>query len=209
MSAVFLSIIIINGSLEFLGSKTESYADNIIGFCILVVYLLFLLQYFVVNEGRKYTVSAFSISVIMSTVAVVIYDQQVGGHFWNDNYVLEDSLLASIRPPIILFVINELVGAAVGAYNRIANAERNYPTSLIRIGLVASLPLVVMNPPWTLGMIILIPTLAIFFLLYVIESKGWLGGSLMEGKRFRILFVAIFCVSFIVMLDSFEVWELN
>ena len=48
---------------------------------ILVGYLIYLLRYFVINEGRKYTVSAFSTSVIMSTVDLIMYDQQVGGWF--------------------------------------------------------------------------------------------------------------------------------
>ena len=166
LSSLFVSLIITFWLLEFAFSDSESEVGATIVFCILVGYLLFLLRYFVVNEGKKYTVSAFSISVMVSTVAIVTYDQQVGGHFWNDDYVWEEALLASVQSTIILFVINELAGIAFGAYNSSANTERNYPTSPIRTGLIASLPLVVMNPPWALGLVLLIPILALFFVLY-------------------------------------------
>lgn len=91
--------------------------------------------------------------------------------FYNENYVLEDDLLASIQPTIILLVLNEWVGIPLRMRGRTAN----YPTSLIRIGLVTSLPLVVMNPNWGLGLIILIPTLIIFFILYWASTDSPLG----------------------------------
>ena len=49
--------------------ESESGAATVIW--ILVGYLLYLLRYFVVNEGRKYTISAFSISVILATVGAI------------------------------------------------------------------------------------------------------------------------------------------
>ena len=134
--------------------------------CILVGYLLYLLRYFVTNEGRKYTVSAFSISVILSTVGVIMYDQQVGGWFWNDDWVLEDALFASIRPILILLLLNEFFAVAERGIDRIANAGRVHITGLTRIGVIASLPLAVVNPPFILGMFILIPTLILFFIFY-------------------------------------------
>ena len=134
--------------------------------CILVGYLLYLLRYFVTNEGRKYTVSAFSISVILSTVGVIMYDQQVGGWFWNDDWVLEDALFASIRPILILLLLNEFFAVAERGIDRIANAGRVHITGLTRVGVMASLPLAVVNPPFTLGMFILIPTLILFFIFY-------------------------------------------
>ena len=134
--------------------------------CILVGYLLYLLRYFVTNEGRKYTVSAFSISVILSTVGVIMYDQQVGGWFWNDDWVLEDALFASIRPILILLLLNEFFAVAERGIDRIANAGRVHITGLTRVGVMASLPLAVVNPPFILGMFILIPTLILFFIFY-------------------------------------------
>ena len=132
-----------------------------------VVYLLFLLRHFVTNEGRKYTVSSFSISVILSFLSSAMYLVEADAWgFFNENYVLEDDLLASIQPTIILLVLNEWVGIPLRMRGRTANFRQNHPTSLIRIGLVTSLPLVVMNPNWGLGLIILIPTLIIFFVLY-------------------------------------------
>ena len=131
--------------------------------CILVGYLLYLLRYFVTNEGRKYTVSAFSISVILSTVGVIMYDQQVGGWFWNDDWVLEDALFASIRPILILLLLNEFFAVAERGIDRIASAGRVHITGLTRIGLIASLPLCV---SWGLGMFILVPTLILFFIFY-------------------------------------------
>ncbi len=169
LSSVFVSLIITFWLLEFAFSDSESEVGATIMFFILVGYILFLLGYFVTNEGRKYTVSAFSISAILASIADGMYTARVGGWFWNDDYVLEDALLASIRPVIILFVINELVGLAVRVYNGTANILQledniqNNSTSLIRIGLVASLPLCV---SWGLGMFILVPILVIFFILY-------------------------------------------
>ncbi len=166
LSSLLVSMMIFSWEMEFAFVELEAEGFPFIVMYSLVGYLLYLLRFFVVSEEKKYTVSAFSISVMVSTVAIVTYDQQVGGHFWNDDYVLEDALLASIQSSSILIVVNELVGVAVSGYNRTANAKGNYPTSPIRTGLVASLPLVVMNPPWALGLIILIPILALFFVLY-------------------------------------------
>ncbi len=163
LSSVFVSIVITIWLLEFAFSDSESEVGATIVFCILVGYLLFLLRYFVVNEGRKYTVSVFSISAILSSIAYGIYTERVGGWFWNDDYVLEDALLASIRPVIILLLLNEFFGVAERGINRIANPELDHITSLIRIGLIASLPLCV---SWGLGMFILVPTLILFFIFY-------------------------------------------
>ena len=133
------------------------------GPCILVVYLLFLIRYFVANEGRKYTVSAFSTSVILSFIGAGMYDSQVGGWFWNDDWVMEEALIATIRPVIILLLLNEFFGVAERGINRIPNAGQDHITSLMRIGLIASLPLCV---SWGLGMFILVPTLILFFIFY-------------------------------------------
>ena len=166
LSSLLVSMMIFSWEMEFAFVEPEGEGFPPIVMYSLVGYLLYLLRYFVVNEEKKYTVSAFSISVMVSTVVIVTYDQRVGGHFWNDDYVLEEALLASVQSTIILFVINELAGIAFGAYNSSANAKRNYPTSPIRTGLIASLPLVVMNPPWALGLVLLIPILTLFFVLY-------------------------------------------
>ena len=133
---------------------------------ILVGYLLYLLRYFVVNEGRKYTVSAFSVSVILSTVGAITYDQQVGGWFWNEDWVMEEALIASIRPVIILLLLNEFFGVAERGVYKVMNAGQDYVTSLVRIGIIASIPLVVITPPLALGLLSLIVTLIIFFILY-------------------------------------------
>ena len=163
LSSLFVSLIITIWLLEFAFSDSESEVGATIVFCILVGYLLFLLRYFVVNEGRKYTVSAFSISAILSSIGYGMYVERVGGWFWNDDYVLEDALLASIRPVIILLLLNEFFGVAERGINRIANAGLVNITSLMRIGLIASLPLCV---SWGLGMFILVPTLILFFIFY-------------------------------------------
>ena len=163
LSSLFVSLLITFWLLKFAFSDSESEVGATIVFCILVGYLLFLLRYFVINEGRKYTVSAFSISATLSSIACGIYTERVGGWFWNDDYVLEDALLASIRPVIILLLLNEFFGVAERGINRIANAGQDNITSLIRIGLIASLPLCV---SWGLGLFILVPTLTLFFILY-------------------------------------------
>ena len=144
--------------------ESESGAATVIW--ILVGYLLYLLRYFVVNEGRKYTVSAFSVSVILSTVGAITYDQQVGGWFWNDDWIMEEALIASIRPVIIFLFLNEFFGVAERGINNTMNAGQDYVTSLIRIGIVASLPLIIINPPFALGFLSLIVTLIIFFIFY-------------------------------------------
>ena len=169
LGSVFVSIIIFSWQIGFAFVDSEPDESEIgvtTVICILVGYLLYLLRYFVINEGRKYTVSAFSISVIMSTVGVITYDQQVGGWFWNDDWILEDALYASIRPILILLILNEFFGLAERGINGIANTGQVHITSLTRIGLIASLPLAIVNPPFGIGVLSLILTLAIFFILY-------------------------------------------
>ena len=169
LSSVFLSLIIAfwqMGDLFVDAEPDEEEFWEFFGPCILVVYLLFLIRYFVANEGRKYTVSAFSTSVILSFIGAGMYDSQVGGWFWNDDWVMEEALIATIRPVIILLLLNEFFGLVDRTGNRTANAGQNYLTSLIRIGLIASLPLVVLNPLFAIGTIIFIPTIVLFFILY-------------------------------------------
>ncbi len=163
LGAVFASITVLYWWLNFAFSDSESETDETIVLSILVVYILYLIKYFVANEGRRYTVSAFSISATVSSFAWGYYDSQVGGWFWNDDWILEDALLASIRPPIILMLINEVTGMIIRVFNETTSVRQNHPTSMIRIGLVASLPLCVAAP---LGVFMLIPTLAIFFIFY-------------------------------------------
>ena len=169
MGSLFVTMIIFSWQIGFAFVDSEPDESEIgvtTVICILVGYLLYLLRYFVTNEGRKYTVSAFSISVILSTVGVIMYDQQVGGWFWNDDWVLEDALFASIRPILILLLLNEFFAVAERGIDRIANAGRVHITGLTRIGVMASLPLGVVNPPFILGMFILVPTLILFFIFY-------------------------------------------
>ena len=75
LSSVLLSLIIASSQLgiAFVDSEPdEDEKSDLIGPIILVVYLLFVIRYFVVDEGRKYSVSAFSSSVILATVACSI-----------------------------------------------------------------------------------------------------------------------------------------
>ena len=169
LGSLFVTMIIFSWQIGFAFVDSEPDESEIgvtTVICILVGYLLYLLRYFVINEGRKYTVSAFSISVILSTVGVIMYDQQVGGWFWNDDWVLEDALFASIRPILILLLLNEFFAVAERGIDRIANAGRVHITGLTRVGVMASLPLAVVNPPFILGMFILVPTLILFFIFY-------------------------------------------
>ena len=169
LGSLFVTMIIFSWQIGFAFVDSEPDESEIgvtTVICILVGYLLYLLRYFVINEGRKYTVSAFSISVILSTVGVIMYDQQVGGWFWNDDWVLEDALFASIRPILILLLLNEFFAVAERGIDRIANAGRVHITGLTRIGVMASLPLAVVNPPFILGMFILVPSLILFFIFY-------------------------------------------
>ena len=169
LGSVILSSIIASSQLgiAFVDSEPdEDEQSELIGPLILVVYLLFVIRYFVANEGRKYTVSAFSTSVILATVACSIYEVQVGGWWWNDAYVMEDALIASIEPIIFLFLFNEFVGIPLRMRGGTGNSGKSHPTSLVRIGIIASFPLVVMTPPYAFGLIILLPTLAIFFVSY-------------------------------------------
>jgi len=169
LGSIILSSMIASQQLgiAFVDSEPdEDEQSELIWPLILVVYLLVVIRYFVANEGRKYTVSAFSSSVIIATVAGGIYDHQVGGWFWNDDWVMADALLASIEPIIFLFFLNEFVGITLRMRGGTGNSEKSHPTSLVRIGLIASFPLVVMTPPFAFGLIILFPTLAIFFVSY-------------------------------------------
>ena len=166
---MFVSIIILSHQTGFAFvdlEPDESEVGLTTVLCILIGYLLYLLRHFVVNEGRKYTISAFSISVILATVGAITYDQQVGGWFWNDDWVMEEAIIASIRPVIILLLLNEFFGVAERGVNNVMNAGQDYVTSLVRIGIIASLPLVVITPPLALGLLSLIVTLIIFFILY-------------------------------------------
>ena len=169
LGSFILSSIIASSQLgiAFVDSEPdEDEQSELIGPLILVVYILFVIRYFVTNEGRKYTVSAFSTSVILATVACSIYEVQVGGWWWNDAYVMEDALIASIEPIIFVFFFNEFVGIPLRMRGGTGNSGKSHPTSLIRIGLIASFPLVVMTPPFAFGLIILFPTLSIFFVSY-------------------------------------------
>tara|TARA_B100000674_G_scaffold470809_1_gene458970 strand:+ start:191 stop:772 length:582 start_codon:yes stop_codon:yes gene_type:complete len=169
LGSVILSSMIASSQLgiAFVDSEPdEDEQSELIGPLILVVYLLFVIRYFVANEGRKYTVSAFSTSVILATVACSIYEVQVGGWWWNDAYVMEDALIASIEPIIFLFLFNEFVGIPLRMRGGTGNSGKSHPTSLVRLGIIASFPLVVMTPPYAFGLIILLPTLAIFFVSY-------------------------------------------
>ena len=169
LGSVFVSIIILSRQtgfafVDFEPDESEVGLTTVL--CILIGYLLYLLRHFVVNEGRKYTISAFSISVILATVGAITYDQQVGGWFWNDDWVMEEAIIASIRPVIILLLLNEFFGVAERGVNNVMNSGQDYVTSLVRIGIIASLPLVVITPPLALGLLSLIVTLIIFFILY-------------------------------------------
>ena len=169
LSSVIVAIIIYLHQTGFVfvdsePDESELGATTVI--CILIGYLVYLLRHFVVNEGRKYTISAFSMSVILATVGAIMYDQQVGGWFWNDDWVMEEALIASIRPVIILLLLNEFFGVAERGINKAMNAGQDHVTSLVRIGIIASLPLVVMTPPFALGFLSLLVTLVIFFILY-------------------------------------------
>lgn len=169
LSSLAVSLVIFSWQTGFAfidSEPDESESGTATVIWILVGYLLYLLRYFVVNEGRKYTVSAFSVSVILSTVGAITYDQQVGGWFWNDDWIMEEALIASIRPVIIFLLLNEFFGVAERGINNTMNAGQDYVTSLIRIGIVASLPLIIINPPFALGFLSLIITLIIFFILY-------------------------------------------
>ena len=169
LGSAFVSVIILSWQtgvafVDLEPDESEIGATTVL--YILIGYLIYLLRHFVVNEGRKYTISAFSISVILATVGAITYDQQVGGWFWNDDWVMEEALIASIRPVIILLLLNEFFGVAERRVNNVMNAGQDYVTSLVRIGIIASLPLVVITPPLALGLLSLIVTLIIFFILY-------------------------------------------
>lgn len=169
LASIVLSLIIASSQLSIAFVDPEPDEDEsweLIGPSILVVYLLFVVRYFVVDEGRKYTVSAFSSSVVVATIAGSIYEVQVGGWWWNDDYVMQDALIASVRPILFLFLFNEFVGIPLRTRSRTGSFGQSHHTSLIRIGLLISLPLIVMTPPFGFGLIVLIPTLMIFFVSY-------------------------------------------
>ena len=167
LSSVFMSIIICSSQLgyAFVEPEAEGFLPPIVVW-LLIGYLIYLLRYFVANEGRKYTVSAFSTSVLVSTVGAGVYETQVGGWFWNDDWVMEEALIATIRPVIVLFVINEIYGMVQRAGKTPTTTGQAHLSSLIRIGLVASLPLVLLNPLLAMGTIVCIPTMVLFFIFY-------------------------------------------
>ena len=168
LAAVFVSLVVIYWWLTFAFSDSENEATNTfwVVLSILIVYLIFLSKYFVENEGNRYTFSSFAISVILSAAAYGYYESQVGSWFWNSDWVLEDALLSSIRPPIILLIVNELFGVILNL-NRTteygtSEVREIQPTSMRRIGLLASLPLCSTGP---FGLFLLISTL-VFMLLF-------------------------------------------
>lgn len=170
LSSVFVTLIVIYWWFTFAFSDSENEATKSlwIVLCILIVYLVFVSKYFVENEGKKYTISSFAISVILSAAAYGYYESQVGNFFWNDDWVLEDAILSSIRPTIILFIVNEFL-AVVLYLNRTTDYESPevteiQPISMRRIGIIASLPLCATGP---IGLFLLIPTLVLLLLFYL------------------------------------------
>ena len=167
LSSVFVSIIIYSSQVgfAFVEPEAEGFLPPIVMW-LLIGYLVYLLRFFVANEGRKYTVSAFSTSVLVSTVGAGVYETQVGGWFWNDDWVMEEALIATIRPVVVLLILNEIFGMVERAGKETTNTGQASLSSLIRIGLVASLPLVVLNPLLAMGTIVCIPTIVLFFIFY-------------------------------------------
>ena len=167
LSSVFVSIIIYSSQVgfAFVEPEAEGFLPPIVMW-LLIGYLVYLLRFFVANEGRKYTVSAFSTSVLVSTVGAGVYETQVGGWFWNDDWVMEEALIATIRPVVVLLILNEIFGKVERAGKETTNTGQASLSSLIRIGLVASLPLVVLNPLLAMGTIVCIPTIVLFFIFY-------------------------------------------
>ena len=167
LSSVIVSIIIYSSQVgfAFVEPEAEGFLPPIVMW-LLIGYLVYLLRFFVANEGRKYTVSAFSTSVLVSTVGAGVYETQVGGWFWNDDWVMEEALIATIRPVVVLLILNEIFGMVGRAGKGTTNTGPASLSSLIRIGLVASLPLVVLNPLLAMGTIVCIPTIVLFFIFY-------------------------------------------
>ena len=167
LSSVIVSIIIYSSQVgfAFVEPEAEGFLPPIVMW-LLIGYLVYLLRFFVANEGRKYTVSAFSTSVLVSTVGAGVYETQVGGWFWNDDWVMEEALIATIRPVVVLLILNEIFGMVERAGKGTTNTGPASLSSLIRIGLVASLPLVVLNPLLAMGTIVCIPTIVLFFIFY-------------------------------------------
>ena len=167
LSSVIVSIIIYSSQVgfAFVEPEAEGFLPPIVMW-LLIGYLVYLLRFFVANEGRKYTVSAFSTSVLVSTVGAGVYETQVGGWFWNDDWVMEEALIATIRPVVVLLILNEIFGMVERAGKGTTNTGQASLSSLIRIGLVASLPLVVLNPLLAMGTIVCIPTIVLFFIFY-------------------------------------------
>ena len=167
LSSVIVSIIIYSSQVgfAFVEPEAEGFLPPIVMW-LLIGYLAYLLRFFVANEGRKYTVSAFSTSVLVSTVGAGVYETQVGGWFWNDDWVMEEALIATIRPVVVLLILNEIFGMVGRAGKGTTNTGPASLSSLIRIGLVASLPLVVLNPLLAMGTIVCIPTIVLFFIFY-------------------------------------------
>lgn len=170
LGSVFVTLIVINFLAKFYGgASSETFLPSLyIALCSVFVYVVFLSIYFVKNEGRNYTISSFVVSVLLSVTADLYYDSQIDSWLWN-NYVLEDALISSIRPPIILLVVNEFLHKLSLYLSRTIEYESPeelqqalQPFSMRRIGLIASLPICVTG---AIGLFILIPIL--FFILFL------------------------------------------
>ena len=168
--SVFVTLIVINFLAKFYGgASSETLLPSFyIALCSVFVYVVFLSIYFVKNEGRNYTISSFVISVLLSVTADFYYGSQIDSWLWN-NYVLEDALISSIRPPIILLVVNEFLHKLSLYLSRTIEYESPeelqqalQPFSMRRIGLIASLPICATG---AIGLFILIPIL--FFILFL------------------------------------------
>ena len=170
LGSVFVTLIVINFLAKFYGGASSEtlFPSFYIALCSVFVYVVFLSIYFVKNEGRNYTISSFVVSVLLSVTADLYYDSQIDSWLWN-NYVLEDALISSIRPPIILLVVNEFLHKLSLYLSRTIEYESPeelqlalQPFSMRRIGLIASLPICVTG---AIGLFILIPIL--FFILFL------------------------------------------
>ena len=133
---------------------------------VYIAYLIIFMRHLAKTGGQKIKVKSLAFSTACAITIWIVYTQLVGGWFWNDDWVMEEALIATIRPVIILLLLNEFFGLVERAGKRTASAEQNYLTSLIRVGLIASLPLVVLNPLLAIGTIIFIPTIILFFIFY-------------------------------------------
>ena len=172
LSSVFVTLIVINFLAQFYGgASSETFLTSFyIALCSVFVYVVFLSIYFVKNEARNFTISSFVVSVLLSATADFYYDSQIDSWFWN-NYVLEDALITSIRPLIILLIVNEFLHKLSLYLSRTIEYESPeelqqalQPFSMRRIGLIASLPICATG---AIGLFILIPTLVFILFLYL------------------------------------------